>query len=619
MSGEVAEGQPCCVRCQATEVECGGGDPCPSCTDGGGPCYYNLDHLEVRERRADGKLPITLLSGFLGAGKTTLLQRVLKNRLGVRVALIVNDIGAVNIDAKAAEKIGLDSATERLVELSNGCMCCSLREDLLEQIKDLAMSKKYDAMIIEGSGAAEPLPIAEGISAYDIGRGKVLDDVVALDTLVTVVDAPNFARDFFTREQVFEHKSLRKEATDAKMDAGHVAELMTEQIEFANVIILNKASNVSAESLQESKQIIEGLNPLAQIITTDFSKVCPSDVLCTGLFDWDTAEEQPGWAQMLTGTWVPKAASLNIQHTMYTRDRPFHGGRLARLLLGAQPSGIRNMEAAANAAGALMDLGLIRSKGVFWLAGQSDRAGEWQHAGSLFRFSDGGAWLCSSPAYQAPAGNRGGAEAWRGDRRQEIVLIGPNLQADKVMRLLDECLLTPEEMAARTTGAGTTVDSWWATVPEVANFPAWEGSEVAAASAEAAADVLQAEAFDALISAQEAKDHPGAAEAAAQAQAKADAAKARAAELKIAAVRVEMDKTGASAATAVAPPQSLGPRPPRKAKQSGGFLCCGSRSDKHEIGPAMARAGQAAESGIKHSAVKKSHERYLNQNRQEAM
>ena len=373
----LAEGSPItsCVRCTACETDCEGGDPCEECTDEGHTCHYTLDHLEVRGRRADKRLPITLLSGFLGAGKTTLLQRVLKNRLGLKVALIVNDIGAVNVDAKAAAKVGLDVGhSEQLVELSNGCMCCTLKDDLLAQIRDLAKSNKYDAMLIEGSGAAEPLPIAEGISAFDLGRGKVLDDIVALDTLVTVVDAPNFERDYFSRDQVLERKNLRVEATDAKMAAAHVSELMTEQVEFANVIVLNKASSVSAESRARTQKILEGLNPRARIITTDFGKLCPSDVLCTGLFDWDTAEEQPGWAQLLSGTWVSKASALNIRHQMFTRNRPFHGGRLERLLLGEGTSGgAATATAAAAAAGALMDLGLIRSKGVFWLAGRSDR------------------------------------------------------------------------------------------------------------------------------------------------------------------------------------------------------------------------------------------------------
>lgn len=538
-----------CVRCTASEIDCEGGDPCRSCADAGRACYRTLDHLEIRGRRADKKLPITLLSGFLGAGKTTVLQRVLKNRLGLRVALIVNDIGAVNIDAKTASRVGLDvGRSEELVELSNGCMCCTLKDDLLSQIRDLAKADRFDAMLIEGSGAAEPLPIAEGISAFDLGRGKVLDDIVALDTLVTVVDAPNFERDFFSCEQVLERKDLRAQAADAKMAGAHVSQLLTEQIEFANVIVLNKASSVSVESLARTRKIIEGLNPHASILTTDWGKICPSDVLCTGLFDWDTAEEQPGWEKLISGTFVSKASSLNIRHQMYTRTRPFHGGRLKQLLLGATDSAAILDMSATTAAQALMELGLVRSKGVFWLAGRSDRIGEWQQAGTLFRFCDGGSWLSTAPGYRPqPSSDSSSSEAacesscqaaWRGDRRQEIVLIGPDLQAAKIVAMLDECLLTADEISARCIGvSGETVEldsqRWWATIPGAADFPAWEGSDAAAAGAAAVAELLHAEAVQAVRDAKDDKENRAATEAAQQALLKADAAKAHAGELNL--------------------------------------------------------------------------------------
>ena len=323
----------------------------------------------------------------------------------------------------------------------------------------------------------------------------------------------------------------------------------------------------------------------------------------------------------MDGTFVSKAASLNIQHQMYTRHRPFHDGRLAALLLGSGDGG----GGTAAAAGALMDLGLIRSKGVFWLAGHSDRAGEWQHAGSLFRFSDGGAWLCAAPGYVAPgeactcktcaaeAAGGLGAAAWRGDRRQEVVLIGPDLQVAKVVALLDGCLLTPDEMHSRTDAAGAadTGGQWWAGLPGSAAFPAWEGSEEAAVAAEANADALQAVAFDALMTAQDVKDDPSeletvqaseAADAAKEAVARADAAQARAAELKVAAVRVEIERSAAAEPVAASAPV-------RKKKATGGGGCCGSRPKPEaalEVTPEKAGAGT-----VKHSAVERSHARHV--------
>jgi G3E family GTPase len=368
--------------------------------------------------RADKRTPMTLLSGFLGAGKTTLLESILSNRVGIKAAVIVNDLGSVNVDGQAVKRMGLDEDDEKVVELSNGCMCCGLKDDLLKEIMVIAKSRKYDVLLVEGSGVAEPMPVAEGISNFDIGRGKTLDDIVHLDTVVTVVDAPNFLENYNSQQNISERPDL--DGT-GEGDRTPVVSLMVEQIEFANVIVLNKKSEVPEEDLKSAEDIIAGLNPGAKVLCTDFSKVSPTDVLCTNLFDFDTAEEMPGWAKLQKPGWVPKVASCAVSHTLYKRDKPFHPDRLAKLL------GDGNMSTLPR------QLGLARSKGVCWIANRSEVVGEWQHAGSLYRFVRGAHW----------------GKAGTGVRRQELVLIGPGLDTTQLMQKLDDCLLTAAELGER--------------------------------------------------------------------------------------------------------------------------------------------------------------------------
>jgi G3E family GTPase len=329
---------------------------------------------------------MTLLSGFLGAGKTTLLENILRNRAGIKVAVIVNDLGSVNVDGEAVKKLGLDAQDEKVVELSNGCMCCGLKEDLLQEITDIAKSGKFDVLLVEGSGVAEPMPVAEGISNFDIGRGKTLADIIHLDTVVTVVDTPNFLENYNSQQSIGDRPDLAGDAAGSSGSAGSggrtpVVSLMVEQIEFANVVVLNKQSEVSEKERSLAEGIVKSLNPTAQVVQTDFSRLPLSSVLCTGLFDFATAEDMPGWAKLQEPGWVSKVSSCDVRHFLYKRDKPFHPGRLMTLL--GDPEATKSPM--GHTSSLPRQLGLTRSKGVVWLATRSDKLGQWQHAGSLYR------------------------------------------------------------------------------------------------------------------------------------------------------------------------------------------------------------------------------------------
>ena len=318
--------------------------------------------------------------------------------------------------------MGLDEKDEKVVELSNGCMCCGLKDDLLKEIAEIAKSGKFDVLLVEGSGVAEPMPVAEGISNFDIGRGKTLDSIIHLDTVVTVVDTPNFLENYNSQQSIAERPDLDNTGSG---DRTPVVSLMVEQIEFANVVVLNKRSEVPAEELAAAEGIVAGLNPGAKVFKTNFSALCPTDVLCTDLFDFDTAEDLPGWVSLQTPGWVPKVASCDVKHALYKRDKPFHPGRLGLLLSDGHVSTVPRQ------------LGLTRSKGICWIATRSEMVGEWQHAGSLYRFVQGHPW------------DNGPQTA--GGRRQELVLIGPGLDTAALEEELDKCLLTDEEMALQHT------------------------------------------------------------------------------------------------------------------------------------------------------------------------